>query len=157
MNFYLTQVTSSHGAFNAYLFHMKLADSPECSNCDTRGLDDDTWHTLFEWPAFRLYWEEAMTALEKMAKPPLTPDSLVLIMLKSAEGWDQVAAFVAVTMHRKMEIARERPTTQHPMPDLAIHPVFAISNPRKQKTIQAGPPRRHPAANLPSRPEILRS
>ncbi len=34
--------------------------------------------------------------------------SLVPIMLKSAEGWDQVAAFVALTMLRKMEIARER-------------------------------------------------
>ncbi len=56
-------------------------------------------------------------------------------MLKSAEGWDQVAVFVALTMRRKMEIARERQgrpvaaTTQHPMPDLAIPPIFAISNP----------------------------
>ncbi len=57
-----------------------------------------------------------MTTLEKMGEPPLTPDSLVLIMLKSAGGWDQVAAFVALTMRRKMEIARER----HPMLDLAI-------------------------------------
>ncbi len=28
MNFYLTQVMSSHGALNTYLFHMKLAESP---------------------------------------------------------------------------------------------------------------------------------
>ncbi len=53
------------------------------------------------------YREEAMTALEKMGEPPLTPDSLVPIMLNSAEGWDQVAAFVALTMRRKMEIAWE--------------------------------------------------
>ncbi len=32
---------SGHGAFNAYLFRMKLVDSPDCSNCDRRGLDDD--------------------------------------------------------------------------------------------------------------------
>ncbi len=56
-------------------------------------------------------------------------------MLKSAEGWDQVAAFVALTMRRKMETARERQgrpiatASQHPMPDLAIPPVFAVSNP----------------------------
>ncbi len=49
-----------------------------------------------------------MTALETMGEPPLTPDSLVSIMLKSAEGWDLVAAFVAPTMRRKMEIAWER-------------------------------------------------
>ncbi len=73
-----------------------------------------------------------MTALEKTGEPPLTPDSLVPIMLKSAEGWDQVAAFVALTIRRKMVIVREWPiatTTQHPMPDLANPPVFAISNP----------------------------
>ncbi len=57
-------------------------------------------------------------------------------MLKSAEGWDQVATFVALTMRRKMEIAWERQgrpiaaATQHPMPDLAIPPpVFDVSNP----------------------------
>ncbi len=128
MNFYLTQVMSGHGAFNAYLFRMKLAESPECSNCDRRGRDDNAWHTLFEYPAFRLYLEEVMTTLEKMGEPPLMPDSLVPIMLKSAEGWDQVAAFVALTMHRIMEIARERQgwpiatATQHPMPDLTIPP-----------------------------------
>ncbi len=32
MNFYLTQVMSSHGMFNAYLFHMKLVENPECTN-----------------------------------------------------------------------------------------------------------------------------
>ncbi len=103
-----------------------------------------------------------MTALEKMGEPPLTPDSLVPIMLKSAEGWDQVAAFVALTMRRKMEIAWERQgrliaaATQHLMPDLAI-PLFLSSatQQRKQKTIQAGLLRRHLAANLPPRPEIL--
>ncbi len=76
-----------------------------------------------------------MTALEKMGKSPLTPDSLVPIMLKSAEVWDQVATFVALTLRCKMEIVRERQgrpiaaTTQHPMPDLAMPTVSAISNP----------------------------
>ncbi len=75
-----------------------------------------------------------MTALKKMGEPPLTPDSLVPIMLKSTEGWDQVAAFVALTMRHKMEIAREwqglsiAAATQHPMLGLAIPPVFAVSN-----------------------------
>ncbi len=62
-------------------------------------------------------------------------------MLKSADRWDQVAAFVALTMCRKMEIAWEqqkRPiatATQHSMPHLAIPhpPVFAISNPATEE------------------------
>ncbi len=44
MNFYLMQVMSGHRAFNAYLFRMKLVESPECSNCDRKGRDDDAWH-----------------------------------------------------------------------------------------------------------------
>ncbi len=62
-----------------------------------------------------------MTTLEKMGEPTITPDSLLPIMLKSAEGWDQVAAFVALTMHRKMEIPQERPT-RHPAPDAGPRP-----------------------------------
>ncbi len=57
-------------------------------------------------------------------------------MLKSADGWDQVTAFVALTMQGKMERARVRQrrpmsaTTQHPMPDLTSPTlVFAASNP----------------------------
>ncbi len=37
-------------------------------------------------------------------------------MLKSAEGWDQVAAFVAVTMRRKMEIAAGAAHSRHHHP-----------------------------------------
>ncbi len=161
-SFYLTQVMSSHGAFNAYLFRMKLVGSPACSNCDRRGRDDDAWHTLFECPAFWLHWEDAMTTLQEIGEQPLTPDSLVLIMLKSTDGWDQVAAFVALTMHRKMEIAREwqrRPSRRHPAPNAGPrHPSClpsATQQWKQKKTIQVGLLRRHPAANLPPKPRIL--
>ncbi len=119
---------SVYGAFNTCLFHMKLTKSPDCSNSDRRGWDDDAWHTLFECLAFRLYWEDAITTLQDMGEEPLTPDSLVPIMLKSADSWDQVAAFVALTMCHKMEIVWEqqrRPiatATQHPTLDLTITP-----------------------------------
>ncbi len=36
MNFYLMQVMSGHGTFNAYLFLIKLEESPDCTNCDRR-------------------------------------------------------------------------------------------------------------------------
>ncbi len=52
INFYLVQVMSGHGAFNAYLFRMQLVESLECTNCDRRGRDDDAWHTLFEYTVF---------------------------------------------------------------------------------------------------------
>ncbi len=78
-----------------------------------------------------------MTALQEMGGQPLTLDSLVQIMLKSTDGWDQVATFAALTMLskiRKMEIGWERhkqpiaAATQHPIPDFSS-PLFAISNP----------------------------
>ncbi len=94
------------GVQRLFIPHMKLAESPECTNCDRRGRDD-AWHTQFECPVFQLYWEDVMTNLQQMGDQPFTPNSLVLIMLKSTDGWDQVAAFVALTMHRKMKIAQE--------------------------------------------------
>ncbi len=59
-----------------------------------------------------------MTTLQEMGEQPLTPDSLVPIILKSADVWDQVAAFVALTMCHKMEILAA--AIQHQMPDIAI-------------------------------------
>ncbi len=44
----------------------------------------------------RQYGEDVMTTLQEMGEQPLTPDSLVPIMLKSADRWDQVATFVAL-------------------------------------------------------------
>ncbi len=51
---------------------------------------------------------DMMTTLQEMGEEPLTPDSLVLIMLRSVEGWDHVAALVALTMRHKIELACER-------------------------------------------------
>ncbi len=80
-----------------------------------------------------------MTTLQKKGEQPLTPDSLVPIMLKTVNGWDQWAAFVSLTMRCKMEIAWEwqrRPiaaATQQPIPDLTIPLMFAISNPAMEE------------------------
>ncbi len=67
-----------------------------------------------------------------MGEQLLTQDSLVPIMLKSVDRWDQVAAFVALTMRCKMETVWDRQmrpiatAIQHPRPDLAIPSMFTI-------------------------------
>ncbi len=86
----------------------EASGKPECTNCDRTGRDDDAWHILFGCTAFQLYQKDAMTTVQKMGEQPLTPDSLVSIMLKSTDGWDEVATFVALTMRCKMEIVQER-------------------------------------------------
>ncbi len=57
-----------------------------------------------------------MTSLQEMGEESLTPDILFPMMLRSAEGWDQVAAFVDLTIHHKMELARERQRRLLPSP-----------------------------------------
>ncbi len=52
-------------------------------------------------------------------------------MLKNADGWNLVAAFVALTMLRKRWPIVA--AIQHPMPNLAIPPVFTISNPAMEE------------------------
>jgi len=52
LDFWLTQVMGGHGVFNKYLHQMSILTSPEYSNCDIRGRDDDAWHTLFQYPVF---------------------------------------------------------------------------------------------------------
>ncbi len=85
-----------------------------------------------------------MTTLQEMGEQSLTLDSLAPIMLKSADGWHQVAAFVSLTMRRKMKIVWKRQkrsiaaATQHPMLNLAILPVFDISNPAMEEEDNPG-------------------
>ncbi len=81
-------------------------------------------------------------------------------MLKIADGWNQLAAFVTLTMHRKIEIAQERQrwliaaTTQHPMLDLTIPPtVFAISNSAMEE--EEDDPGWSHSAKIPPKPRIL--
>ncbi len=144
-------------------FPHKAGRKPDCSNCNRRGWDDDTWHTMFECPTFQLYQEDAMTTLQEMGEQPLTLDSLILIMLKSTDRWDHVATFVTLITLRKMEIVQEqqrRPiaaATQHPMPNLAIPPCLpsATQQRKQKKTIQAGLLQKHPTANLPPKARIL--
>ncbi len=75
-----------------------------------------------------------MTALQEIVEQPLTPDSLVPIMLKSADGWDQVAAFVALTMHPQdgdsVGAAEAAHSRHYPVPNARPRnpPMFAISN-----------------------------
>ncbi len=109
-----------------------------------------------------------MTALQEMGEQPLTVDSLVPITLKIADGWDQVTAFVTLTMRCKMEIMWERQrrpiatATQRPMPDLASTQPPPSRSPlttqqqKRKKTIQTGLTRRHLlAVKIPTKLRIL--
>jgi len=91
MDFWLTQVMSGHGKFNKYLFRMKISLKAEYSNCDIRGRDDNTWHTLFECPTYQKEREMVQAILREIGGEPLTSTNMVLLMLRSTRGWDLVA------------------------------------------------------------------
>ncbi len=91
---------------------MKLVESPECAREEGEMMPSTLCLNV---------QANVMTTLQEMCEQSLTPDSLLPIMLRSADGWDQVAAFVALTMRPKTEIEWEQQTrpiaaaTQHPM------------------------------------------
>ncbi len=76
---------SGHVAFNAYLFHMRLMECSECANSikERKMIMPGTHCSVL---AFQLYQEDVLTTLQEMDEEPLTPDSLVPIMLWSAKG-----------------------------------------------------------------------
>ena len=108
MNFHLTQVMSGHGCFNAYLHRMRIKAGPECSHCDY-GWNDGPQHTLFECEAWLCEREELVQTLSKLGiQEPLETETLVPIMLRSAEAWKAVSTFASKIMKMKMDAERAR-------------------------------------------------
>ncbi len=128
--------------FPKIYYSTEIAESTECTNCDRRERHD-ACHTLFECSAFQQYQEDAITTLQKKGEQPPTTDSLAPIMLKSTDGWDQVA-FVTLKICGKMEIVWEQQrqpivaATQHIMPDLTVLLLFAVSNPATEEKDDPG-------------------
>ncbi len=132
----LPQVMHGHGAYNAYLFPMKLVQSLERANYVRRGQDDDdAGHTLFACPAFQLFQEDVMTTLQEMVEKPLHQ----IVWSQSCQStkiWDQVATFVAMTMRHKMklvQVQQRRANSRHQPASNARHchlppPMLAACN-----------------------------
>ncbi len=116
---------------------MRLAESLECANCNERGPNGDAWHTLFKCSAFQLYWEDLMTTLQEMDEQLPLLDSLVSIMLRSAEWWISGHLCIKWTSLGAAEVTNSH---HHPAfnarPQLPP-PVFAISSPATEQ--ECGP------------------
>lgn len=97
-NFYLTQILTGHGAFNAYLHKFKVSDSAECIYC---GLSDTAQHTFFEcdrWRVDRIETEKDVGIL--------TPGNLVNKMLENQQAWEkinQLATKILLTKDRETQ------------------------------------------------------
>ncbi len=84
-----------------------------------------------------------MTTLHEMGKQPLTLDSLVSIMVRSVEGWNQMATFVTLAIYHKIELVREwqrrliATMTQHPY-QTSPSPYLPLATQQRKKMIHIG-------------------
>lgn len=101
LDFHLTQALTGHGCFNSYLYKFRRKSSPQCRYCE---MEDTAEHTLFvcgRWDQLRLGTEAGLMEV-------LTVETLVSIMLRSSQGWDEIARFVKKVMTNKEEDERRQ-------------------------------------------------
>lgn len=88
---------SDHGYFQAYLYKIKKASSPQCRYCHSER--DDVEHTFFvsnRWAELR------MTVENDVGK--ISPENLVGKMLTNEKSWKSIAEYTeAVLRQKKLE------------------------------------------------------
>ena len=80
VTYYLMQILSGHGCFQAYLYKYKYEDSPECPTCS--GLEENAEHVFFACSRFNGYRSELEATLEQSIKL----ETLVEVVLSSNEA-----------------------------------------------------------------------
>jgi hypothetical protein len=94
VNFLITQLLTGHGLFRAYLHKMGKVDSAACQYGDSP--IDDAHHTFFVCER----WAVQRRALETEVGP-ISPETLVPLMLTSLENWRRISAFAENVLKRK--------------------------------------------------------
>ena len=100
VGFYLAQALSGHGCFNAYLKRFKKRDDVSCRYCGS--LAENVEHTLF----ICARWGAEREAVGRAVCAPLTPDTMVSLMLQSKQIWMLIESFVTLVMktrHRGLQ------------------------------------------------------
>lgn len=107
MHYYLTQFMTGHGNFNAYLKRFKIRETDICDDCHTA--EDSADHVLFHCSK----WNTLRRSLNVFIGVILTPENMIMEMLKSENSWNRCHDFIAMVMeyrsHRITEplISRE--------------------------------------------------
>lgn len=95
-DFFLTQMLTGHGSFNAYLFKLGLHDSPMCKYCPNK--TEDAEHTFFEC----MRWSSMRAHTEILLGKALNPKCLLNIMLQNEENWTEIAAYAQRLLKAKI-------------------------------------------------------
>lgn len=121
VGFHLAQALTGHGCFQGYLLKRKRAPSPTCFLC---GHEDDTAeHTLFLFPHWTSYRDEAKAVFGKTLTPEDVPDIILGpaqhllhedsharagILSAANRHRDAFVTLVSAILSSKEEIERER-------------------------------------------------
>lgn len=93
--FYLTQLLTGHGLFNAYLHRMGLLDNPMCRYCPTS--IDDAHHTFFQCDR----WVTERTSAERAVGATLSPENITSLMISSERNWEAIMGFAEGVLKAK--------------------------------------------------------
>lgn len=100
-NFYLTQILTGHGCFQAYLHRMTISNTKECLYC---GKEDTAEHTFFECVRWQELRERANTDIGI-----LTPENLIEKMLSSEKCWKAISiTATAIMSAKRAELSRSQ-------------------------------------------------
>ena len=102
VDFYITKFLTGNGCFQSYLHKFKLADNPNCPNCE--GRIEDAEHIFFSCTRFT----DDRCDLYNNINTHLTPDNLIDTMLIKIENWNLIKEYCTKLIKdlRKLEKIR---------------------------------------------------
>uniref|UniRef100_A0A2S2NUP1 Retrovirus-related Pol polyprotein from type-1 retrotransposable element R1 2 n=1 Tax=Schizaphis graminum TaxID=13262 RepID=A0A2S2NUP1_SCHGA len=101
-SYYLTQMLTGHGCFQAYLHRFARTESAHCLSCgDTI---DDAEHTFFKCSR----WARKLEELEVAVNRAVSPETIVPIMLYNKGNWEAVERYVTLILRIKEQEERPR-------------------------------------------------
>lgn len=97
LDYYVTQMLTGHGSFDAYTFKFKKTDGRDGKYC---GKEDTAIHTIFECPRWQI--------LRQGVECKITPNHLIGKMMEKKENWDADYKIMRRIMERKENNEKDR-------------------------------------------------
>lgn len=103
VNYYMTQILTGHGCFQAYLKRIGKVDTDVCYYCTEV---DTAEHTMFYCPK----WDDIRQRAEQELGARMNKHSLTEVMIDKEENWRCISNAMEDIMRRKGQDERERKT-----------------------------------------------
>ena len=93
LDYWISQLLSSHGAFKAFKFKIKKARDAACDDCGGESVDDAE-HVLTECPTY----EVERQVLSRAIRAPVEATTIIGLAMSSPERWTALREFARATM-----------------------------------------------------------